>query len=266
MVKLRRSEMRIIDDAFDMHGGYVLDFSDHTFAEFFEDEFGIDIYIEKYAFNGRSKAKHLRAFVEKEDAYTVSKVLRALWKHKESLPKHPSYSLGDPFEETEETKDVKTPLFDLLNRIEGGGVVPRTDALDQFKPDETLEELIAAIERDIQANKPAAALDRLHTYCMKKFSHLLDERGVPCNRNDSLHSRVGKYVKALEKEHQLRGISKRILKSSISIFEEFNNVRNNQSFAHDNDLVDEAEARFIFDAITSILRFVKTTEAEKFGA
>ena len=263
MAKLKRSEMRIIDDAFDMHGGYVLNFSDRTFSEFFEDEFGIDIYIEKYSFNGSSKAKHLRAFVEAEDAYTVSKVLRTLWKYKESLPKHQSYSAGDPIEET---KDVKTPLFDLLNRIEGGGVVPRTDALEQFKPDETLEELIAAIERDIQANKPAAVLDRLHTHCMKKFLHLLDERGVPCNRNEPLHSRMGKYVKSLEKEHQLRGISKRILKSSISIFEEFNDVRNNESFAHDNDLVDKAEARFIFDAITSILRFVKTTEAEKFGA
>lgn len=255
--------MRIIDDAFGMRGGYVLDFSNGTFAEFFEDEFGIDIYTEKYAFNGGSKARHLRAFIETEDAYTVSKVLRALWKYKESLPKHLSNFAGDS---NEETKDVKTPLFDLLNRIEGGGIAPRTDALEQFKPDETLEELISAIERDIQANKPAAALDRLHTYCMKKFSHLLDERGISCNRNDPLHSRVGKYVKALEHEHQLRGISKRILKSSISIFEEYNDVRNNQSFAHDNDLVDKGEARFIFDAITSILRFVKTAEAEKFGA
>lgn len=126
--------------------------------------------------------------------------------------------------------------------------------------------MIAAIERDIRANKPAAALDRLHTYCMKKFSHLLDKRGAPCDRNDPLHNRVGKYVKALESECQLQEISKRIVKSSISIFEQFNDVRNNQSFAHDNHLIDKAEARFIFDAITAILRFVKTIEAEKFGA
>jgi hypothetical protein len=48
MVALKRSEMRIFDDAFDMHGGYVLDFSDRTLAEFFEDEFGVEIYQEKY--------------------------------------------------------------------------------------------------------------------------------------------------------------------------------------------------------------------------
>lgn len=262
MVQLKRSEMRIIDDAFDMHGGYVLNFSDRTFAEFFEDEFNIEIYTEKYNFNGGSKAKHLRAFVESEDAYNVSRVLRKLWEYKEGLPIKDIY----PWEEPKQEKDVKTPLFDLISRIEGGGAIARTDVLDKFKPDETLEELIAAIERDIQANKPAAALDRLHTYCMKKFAHLLEKRNISYDKNDPLHSRVGKYVKSLEKERNLKEISTRILKSSISIFDQFNDVRNNQSFAHDNDLIEKAEARFIFDSITSILRFVKAIEAEKFGA
>jgi len=55
MVSLKRSEMRIFDDAFDMHQGYVLDFSDRTMAEFFEDEIGIEIYHEKYQFNGSSR-------------------------------------------------------------------------------------------------------------------------------------------------------------------------------------------------------------------
>ena len=100
---------------------------------------------------------------------------------------------------------------------------------------------------------------------MKKFAYLLDKRGEPCDRNNPLHSRVGQYIKTLEKERQLREISKVILKSSISVFDKFNDVRNNHSFAHDNDLVDEAESRFIFDIIISTLRFVNTIEAEKFG-
>ena len=254
--------MRIIDDAFEMHGGYVLNFSDRTFAEYFEDEFGIEIYSEKYAFNGRSKAKHLRAFVEVEDSHTVSRVLRSLWDYREKVTERKPLSWDEPKEE----KNVKTPLFDFLARLEGADAMPRTDALEKFKRDETLEELIAAIERDIQANRPAAALDRLHTYCMKKFAHLLHKRGETCDRDDPLHSRAGKYLKALDAEYSLHEISKRILKSSISILDKFNDVRNNQSFAHDNELIDKAEARFIFDAITSILRFIKTIETEKFGA
>jgi hypothetical protein len=257
MVSLKRSEMRIFDDAFDMHGGYVLDFSDRTMAEFFEDEFGIEIYQEKYRFNGTSKAKHLRAFIETEDEYTVAKVVRALWRHREILPR---YGNSSP-----ESDALKTRFFDLVGRIEGGGAVPRTDALERFRRDETLEELIAAIERDVGANKPAAALDRLHTYCMKKFAHLLEERGVAWDRNDPLQSRVGKYVKALEAERDIREITRRIIKSAISVFEQFNDIRNNRSFAHDNDLIDQAEARFIFDAISAFLRFVKNIETSRFG-
>jgi hypothetical protein len=156
-------------------------------------------------------------------------------------------------------------LYEALGGIKPGHAVPVEDALDKFKADQTLEELISAIFRDIRADKHAVSLDRLHTYCMKKFSHLLDKRGISCDRDEPLHSRVGKYTKALEKKHPLHGASKRIIKSSISVFEEFNAVRNNQSLAHDNDLLDKAEARFIFDAVISILRFIKTVEDENFG-
>ena len=259
---MKHRDIRTVDNAFDMHGGYVLDFSDRTFAEFFDDEFGIDIDADKYRANGTSKAKRLRTFLSLEDNYTVSKVLRGLWAHKESLPAPES----DPWDELSPAVDVKTPLFDLIGRIEDGGAVARTDAFDRFAADETLEELIAAIERDIQADKPAAALDRLHTYTMKKTAHLIEKHGGTCNRDEPLHSRMGKYVRLLEKEHQLCEISKRTLKSSISIFESFNDVRNNESFAHDNDIVNHAEARYIFDSITALLRFTKTIEAEKFGA
>lgn len=260
-MKLKHKDFRTIDDAFDMHGGYVLDFSDRTFSEFFDDEFGLDIDAEQYRKNGTSKAKRLRTFFAIEDEFVVAKVLRGLWKHKASLPARPSNVWG----QDELDKDLETPLFDLINRIEGGGAVPRTDALDSFAKNETLEELIAAIERDIHANKPAAALDRLHTYCMKKVAHLIEKHGGTCTRDDALHSRMGKYVKLLEADKPLRDISKRTLKSGISIFESFNHVRNNETFAHDNELVNQAEARYIFDSISALLRFIKSIEAEKFG-
>lgn len=257
MVQLKHSEMRVIDDALDMNGGYVLNFSDRTFAEFFDDEFGIKIYQEKYVINGSSKAKHMRAFIVTEDEFTVARVLRRFWEHRESIA---SYLLGDNADR------IKSRFFDLLTKIEGGGAIPRTDAIERFSRDETLEELVAAIERDIAANKPAPALDRLHTYCMKKFGHLLDSHQVVWTRDEPLHSRVGKYVKALEQRHTMRDLSRQIIKNAIGVFEKFNHVRNNDSLAHDNELPDPAEARFIFDSVTAILRFVKAVEAGQFGA
>jgi hypothetical protein len=248
--------MRILDDAFRMQNGYVLDFVNRTFSEFFDDEFGIDIYDDKYGFLGSSKANHLRAFIAADDPYMVSRVIRALWKYRENLPYQ---------DQTSEYDNIKARIFELLARIEGGGAVPRTDALEQFKPDETLEELIAAIERDISANKPATALDRLHTYCMKKFAHILDERGIARDKDEPLHSRVGKYVKALKQEQNISEITLQIIKSSIGVFEKFNEVRNKKSLAHDNELVNQAEARFIFDGVSAFLRFVKSTETTRFG-
>lgn len=98
-------------------------------------------------------------------------------------------------------------LFELIVKLETGDGGVRTDTIERFATDETLDELVGAIERDIAANKPVAALDRLHTYCMKKFGHLLDQHGVPWERSEPLHSRVGKYAKVID--------SKAILATSL---------------------------------------------------
>ena len=256
MVKLKHSETRLIDKALGMESGYVLNFSDKTMAEFFDDEFGIDINASEFHASGSSKAKRLRTFLSLADEYDAGRVLRRLWQERETIP-----FLRDH----DEHADVKARFLALVSSIESGGAVPRTDAIDRFKRDETLDELVSAIERDIAANKPVAALDRLHTYCMKKFGHLLDVCGVEWDKSEPLHSRFGKYIKALGQKRDLRELTQQILKNGNGVFDKFNHVRNHQSLAHDNILVDAAEARFIYDSITAILRFIKAIEAS-FGA
>ena len=49
----------IIDRVFGMEGGYVLDFSNRTFANFFHEELGVDIYDDRWAAQGSSKANRL---------------------------------------------------------------------------------------------------------------------------------------------------------------------------------------------------------------
>jgi hypothetical protein len=257
MVALKHSEKRVIEEAMMMGDGYVLDFSDRTFSEFFEDELGIQIYSAKYSINGTSKAKHLRAFLEIEDEYLVGKALRHLWSHRESI----SSSARKP----EIEADLERRFFEVLRRLETALSRPRTDAIDRFSSDATLLELIDSIQRDVAANKPAAALDRLHTYCLKKFGHLLDLHGIPWEKSEPLHSRVGKYFKALDSKLDLRDASKQIIKNSIGVFEKFNHVRNNGSLAHDNELLSPAEARFVFDSIVALLEFIKTVEPKNFG-
>ena len=125
----------------------------------------------------------MRAFIEVDYAFTICRVMRPIMG---TSREYPHSDAADP------NGQLKARFFALLERLEIGGEVPRTDAIDRFARDETLDELVASIERDIGANRPAAALDLLHTYCMKKFGHLLDVRNVSWERAEPLHSRVGK--------------------------------------------------------------------------
>jgi hypothetical protein len=76
MSSLKAHEKVIFEKLFD-RGGYVLNFTDRTYAEFFR-EHGIDIDANKYRSHGPSKMKRLRAFWEIEPDPVVAKVLAAM--------------------------------------------------------------------------------------------------------------------------------------------------------------------------------------------
>lgn len=68
-------ERKRFEKLFGMSSGKVLDLTNATFAEIFRQDVGVDIYDEKYSFNGDSKAKRLRAFWEVESEKQVGKAL-----------------------------------------------------------------------------------------------------------------------------------------------------------------------------------------------
>jgi len=69
MADLKRSEIRAIEKAmaFPRGFGYVLDFSDRTFDEYFQDEFGVEIYSELFNTYGTSKRNHLLSYLQQAD-------------------------------------------------------------------------------------------------------------------------------------------------------------------------------------------------------
>lgn len=74
MSSLKDIEKRYFEKLFGMSSGYVLDFSDATFGEFFR-QYNVDIHGPKYQTFGTSKAKKLRAFWESECDRLVGTVL-----------------------------------------------------------------------------------------------------------------------------------------------------------------------------------------------
>lgn len=88
MSNIRSIDMMFLDDIFDMGGGYVLNFSDRTFAQFFSEELNIDINDPVYARTGSSKGKRLRCFLQTVDKPTIVQTLKALWEYREALRQH----------------------------------------------------------------------------------------------------------------------------------------------------------------------------------
>ena len=90
MSSLKMIERECLEDLFDMSGGYVIDFSNKTFGEFFRESMNINIYAEKYSFNGESKARRLRAFWEIEPDALVGKVIAELMEYWRYFKQNPN--------------------------------------------------------------------------------------------------------------------------------------------------------------------------------
>lgn len=77
MSSLTDIEKRYFEKLLGMQSGYVLDYSDATFGEFFKPH-RVDIHRQKYQTYGTSKAKKMRAFWEEEPDALVGKVLEEM--------------------------------------------------------------------------------------------------------------------------------------------------------------------------------------------
>lgn len=72
MAKLTTNEKEILEELFQMRGGYVLNFSDRTFGEFFQNDLALNIFDPKYNYASGSKANRLRGFWQVADDSMVS--------------------------------------------------------------------------------------------------------------------------------------------------------------------------------------------------
>jgi hypothetical protein len=91
---LTQREKRKLEQLFEMSGGYVLDFNDRTFGDFFSD-LDVDIHSAKYQANGTSKANKLRTFWQVAPDQLVGTALIALIDHCEDIGREDEQALID---------------------------------------------------------------------------------------------------------------------------------------------------------------------------
>lgn len=110
-------------------------------------------------------------------------------------------------------------------------------AVETFGDDPTFAELVEAVQREIEANAPDAALHRLHTYTMKKFVDLLERDGIAVGHNDALRARAGRYVNNLRQTGQIGEYWAQIAKPAVQVRYIFNKVRNKQSLDYEKTIL-----------------------------
>jgi hypothetical protein len=72
VAKLTTNEKEILEELFQMRGGYVLNFLDRTFGEFFQNDMALNIFDPKYNYASGSMANRLRGFWQVADDSLVS--------------------------------------------------------------------------------------------------------------------------------------------------------------------------------------------------
>lgn len=238
-----------LEKALRMDGGYVLNFTNRTFADFVLYSTGLDIDDLKYRSGGDSKANRLRSFWKIESNPIVGKLL------------------GDFFEAWQTLGGGSLPPEDCLRivrRLKADAPVPDMEYLGPISEEKTLDTLANAIRDAIKRNEPEMGLDRLHTYTIKYLRILCEKHGISTERTKPLHSLIGEYIKALRQEGQIESVmTERILKSSISIMEAFSEVRNEQSYAHDNPVLSYDESNLVLSHVISSIRFIQAIESKR---
>lgn len=255
MSDLNRIDKIKLEKLFEMSSGYVLNFSDKTFSNFFMDELKLNIDADKFNEGGSSKANRLRTFWRIESNYKVAKSIVILIEYYKVF-----YS--ENTKRIEENKNLIEECLAIANRIKNDNGTEQIIKLDNLNiADIDVELLLVSIRESIEKNEPVLALDRLHTYSVKYIRSLCDKHGISYDNNKPLHSCYGEYIKYLENNNQIETeMTKKILKFSISIFDSFNFVRNNKSFAHDNEILNYEESMLIYRSMTSILSFIGSIE------
>lgn len=238
-----------------MASGYVLDFSNRTFSEFICDITNIDIYDEKYDYASGSKANRLRAFWDIEPNHLVGQVTEELIEHLNTI------KLTGVYLSQGKSKELIEECLKITTRLKQDQPVENIDAIKAISDDKDFNALSNQLRESIRKNELESSLDRLHTFLIKYIRQLCASHKIDFEKDHPLHSLFGGYVKFLNKEEMIESkMTEKILKSSISVMEAFNDVRNNQSFAHDNPVLNFDECMLIFNDIANVIKFIERIE------
>lgn len=255
MAKLTYQEKSALEELFGMSTGYVMDFSNDTLQYFVSDVINIDIYNDPGYEEYLSKAKKLRQIWNEEPDCVVGTLIEALLSYFEDM-KLKQNSLTDY-----ERKKIEEMRL-VANRLKGS--VPHIDLPN--KKEDSLQILQEDINSALARNKPELVLDRLHTFSTKLLRQICTDNGIDIVNSQGdylpIQSLAGKLRKKYKEDEIFQSsFTLMAIQNSISLFDQFNSVRNKQSYAHDNVILDTMEAEFAVKIVADFITFIDKAEA-----
>lgn len=254
MAELTYREKADLEALFEMSSGYVMDFSNNSFSRFIGNVVNIDIYDGVGYTEYASKANKLRQIWSNEPDNIVGTLLEALLKYcedyklrRESLTEYDSKKIGE--------------LLLVAERLKGNQL---SVELPQ-KHEETLQTLKEDINSALSRNKPELVLDRLHTFSTKLLRQICGDNGITTvndkGENFPLHSLAGMLKKKYEQDELFQSsFTAAAIQNSISLFDKYNAIRNNHSYAHDNPILSTMEAEFAVRIMADVIVFLDKAE------
>ncbi len=237
-----------------MEQGYILDFSNSKFAYFISEVANIDIYKGEGYEEYQSKANKLRKLIARENDFVVGTVLYELLMYANQYLKENNH-----FDEGDEDK-----LKELLEYSKG--LIDSNPAIQLPKvEEEDLQTLLDDINASLAKNQPALVLDRLHTFSTKFLRQICQQNGIEIADNNGkfypLHSLAGMLKNYYANENKFQSeFTITAIQNNIQLFDKYNTIRNDNSYAHDNEILNNIEAEFAIRAMANVLSFIDKIE------
>ncbi|MDR2562014.1 MAG: abortive infection family protein [Holophagales bacterium] len=251
MANLSFHEEDAFEHLFGMKSGYLPYFSDRTFALFVRKTIGIDIYGGAGYTTHCSKANKLRQIWRMEPDNVVGKLLDALLTYFEENTSRANKNLTDS--EKMHIQELRL----VCQRLIGNAPVLELPTVKE----ETLSALLEDINRSLAANQPTLVLDRLHTFSTKLLRCMCVDNGINVKDDTGKHLPLHSLAGMLKKIYAQKAIFQSrftllAIQNSVSLFESYNEIRNNRSFAHDNEILNNIEAAFAVRIMADFITFI----------
>lgn len=258
MSNLTFKERRLISEVLEFNNGYIFkylgqyeEYTKTTTRDIIFGACGIDIFRD-VNYQGLSQQKCLERIWEVESNHVAGNVLS------DFLEFYIEHYPPGLLEEGEKIRYVR--CREVADRL-----LSSADIHLPFPVSEQLSILQSDINRALSAGNPELCLDRLHTFTSEYLRLICEAHRIPTVNEKGEHYPLNSIVGGLQKYYRTNNLvqsefSLIALRNSIDLFSKYNGVRNDQSFAHPNAVLNKAEAAYVVQIVSSTLTLIEQIE------